>query len=202
MKTACTSRLAFLNPRDLLGFALYAAGLVLVLAPMGSAAAGDNAAAELRQSAPAQAPGRWRVAGDLVTARTDHTATLLPNGQVLVAGEGNNTTGLVASAELYDLATGIWTATGSMATARQQHTATLLPNGQVLVTGGLGASFGYLTSVELYDPATEMWTATHPFAPGRIYHTATLLRNGRVLVSGGLSQYGTLARAQVYKSAP
>src|SRR5437773_12153236 len=102
MKTACTSRLAFLNPRDLLGFALYAAGLVLVLAPMGSAAAGDNAAAELRQSAPAQAPGRWRVAGDLVTARTDHTATLLPNGQVLVAGGGNNTTGLLVSAELYE----------------------------------------------------------------------------------------------------
>ena len=107
MKTACTSRLAFLNPRDLLGFALYAAGLVLVLAPMGSAAAGDNAAAELRQSAPAQAPGRWRVAGDLVTARTDHTATLLPNGKVLVAGGQSPGGSILTSAELYDPATGM-----------------------------------------------------------------------------------------------
>src|SRR5438046_2327168 len=135
MKTECNSRLVFLNPRILIGFALCAAGLVIALAPMGSAVAGDNAAAELSASVEAQATGRWRVTGNLVTARTDHTATLLPNGQVLVAGEGNNTTGLVASAELYDLATGIWTATGSMATARELHTATLLPNGQVLVAG-------------------------------------------------------------------
>ncbi len=86
MKTECTSRLAFLNPRVLIGFALYAAGLVLALAPMSSAAAGDNADAELSQSVPAQAPGRWKVTGDLGTARYGHTATLLANGQVLVAG--------------------------------------------------------------------------------------------------------------------
>ena len=137
MKTACTSRIAFLNPRVLIGFALYAAGLVLALAPMSSATAGDNAAAELNQSVPAQAPGRWRITGDLVTARYVHTATLLPNGQVLVAGGyGPDCCTILASAELYDPATGAWTATGSMTTARVDHTATLLPNGQVLVAGG------------------------------------------------------------------
>ena len=69
MKTECTSRLGFLNPRVLIGFALYAAGLVLAFGAMSSAAAGDNTAVELSQSVPAQAPGRWKVTGDLVTAR-------------------------------------------------------------------------------------------------------------------------------------
>ena len=66
---------------------------------------------------------------------TGHTATLLPNGKVLVAG-GYDSVGSLASAELYDPASGTWTATGSLATARASHTATLLPNGKVLVAGG------------------------------------------------------------------
>ncbi len=64
-----------------------------------------------------------------------HTATLLPNGKVLVAG-GFGSSGPLASAELYDPATGPWSPTGSLATARYVHTATLLPNGKVLVAGG------------------------------------------------------------------
>ena len=68
-----------------------------------------------------------------------HTATLLPNGKVLVAG-GYDSSGTLASAELYDPASGTWTATGSLATARVCHTATLLPNGKVLVAGGLTTS--------------------------------------------------------------
>ena len=73
MKTACTSRLAFLNPRILIGFALYAAGLVLAFGIMSSAVAGDNPTAELSPSVPAQAPGKWKVTGSLVTARYRHT---------------------------------------------------------------------------------------------------------------------------------
>src|SRR5438093_6322227 len=75
----------------------------------------------------------WVPTGNLVTARTRHTATLLPNGKVLVAG-GNNGPAL-SSAELYDPASGTWTATGSLGTARERPTATLLPNGKVLVAG-------------------------------------------------------------------
>ena len=65
----------------------------------------------------------------MITARYNHTATLLLNGKVLVAG--GNTAGPVATntCELYDPATGIWTNTGSMITPRNSHTATLLPNG-------------------------------------------------------------------------
>ncbi len=79
--------------------------------------------------------GTWSSTGSLATARNYHTATLLPNGKVLVAG-GLATSGRLASAELYDPATGSWSPTGNLATARYRHTATLLPNGKVLVAGG------------------------------------------------------------------
>jgi Kelch motif len=76
------------------------------------------------------AGGFFSSTGSLVTARYIHIATLLPNGQVLVAGGFDGS--LLASAELYDPTSGIWTATDSLATARDGHTATLLPSGKVL----------------------------------------------------------------------
>jgi WD40 repeat protein len=82
-------------------------------------------------------------------AGSSHTATLLPNGKMLVTGGGQDQT----SAELYDPATDIWTLTGALRAARGGHTATLLPNGKVLVAGGASG-----TSTELYDPATGTWT--------------------------------------------
>src|SRR5439155_14869814 len=77
----------------------------------------------------------WSATGSSATARagqpSGHTATLLPNGKVLVAG-GGDINGIHASAELYDPASGTWSATGSLTTSRSGHTATLLPNGKVL----------------------------------------------------------------------
>ena len=81
------------------------------------------------------ATGSWSSTGSLNTARYDHTATLLPNGKVLVAG-GLGLHGYLSSAELYDPATGSWSSTSNLGTARYVHTATLLPNGKVLVAGG------------------------------------------------------------------
>src|SRR5258707_1149719 len=150
MKTACTARIVLLSPRILIGFALYAAGLVLALAPMNSGVAGDKTAAELRAPVPAQAPGRWKVTGSMANARESHKATLLPDGRVLVAGGVDRRIGTLRSAELYDPATGTWTPTGSLATGRVYHTATLLPNGQVLVAGGGRLPTGNLASAELY----------------------------------------------------
>jgi N-acetylneuraminic acid mutarotase len=127
--------------------------------------------------------GYWVPAGNLITARYGHTATLLPNGKVLVAG-GNDTSGVaLSSAELYDPATGQWSATGSLSTARFQHTATLLPDGRVLVVAG-GAAAG-LASAELYNPATGQWVATNSTHWPHQQHTATLLPSGNVLVVGG-----------------
>src|SRR5205814_793375 len=98
------------------------------------------------------------------TARTEHTATLLPNGKVLVAG-GATSGGVFASAELYDPASGTWTATGSLNTGRLDHTATLLPNGMVLVAGGYDGSHVFV-SAELYTPAaTPTPTPTPTITP-------------------------------------
>ncbi len=98
-----------------------------------------------------RATGTWAPTGSITAARQGHTATLLPNGQVLVAGGDTCLYGgcpALASAELYNPATGTWAPTGSMNVARSHHTATLLPNGQVLAAGGDAGS------AELYNPAT------------------------------------------------
>src|SRR6266568_1427373 len=136
-------------------------------APITPVAAGGN---QLAIAGPASAPSLFSVdapftfdnTGSLNTARRDHTATLLSNGKVLVAGGYNG--GSLASAELYDPTSGTWTATGSLATARYVHTATLLPNGKVLVAGGAGALDAPPASGELYDPASGTWTATGSLA--------------------------------------
>ena len=135
--------------------------------------------------------GNWTATGNMMTERLYNTATLLPNGKVLITGGAtfNTTTfvtGVASSAEIYDPATGLFTATGSMATPRSGHTATLLSNGTVLVAGG-GDSSGMLDSAEIYDPATGLFTATGSMTSARQSHTATLLPGtvGRVLVVGG-----------------
>ncbi len=128
------------------------------------------------------ANGTWKTTNSLNTARTQHTATLLPDGKVLVAG-GYGNSAYLAGAETYDPATGTWKTVGQMAAARYSHTATLLLNGKVLVAGGLGA--GPLANGELYNPPTESWTATGPLNTPRYSHTATLLPNGKVLIACG-----------------
>ena len=91
---------------------------------------------------PAQAAGigTWSSTGSMATARQYHSATLLSDGKVLVAG-GGSSSGILASAELYDPTSSSWSSTGSMATARQYHSATLLLDGKVLVAGGVGGAF-------------------------------------------------------------
>src|SRR5262249_32651910 len=105
MKTARFSRIGFFHPRILIGFAPYMSGLILAFAPMSSTVAGGNVAAELGASVPTQGTrGTWTATGDLGTPRWRHTATLLPNDQVLVAGGGNFIDGILVSAELYQSA--------------------------------------------------------------------------------------------------
>jgi hypothetical protein len=146
-------------------------------------------------------PGEWELTGGLKTARFHHTATLLPDGRVLVAG-GEDGSDPLASVELYDPASGTWSATASLSTARDSHTATLLPDGMVLVAGGRETIPGIsLASAELYDPASGTWSPTGRLNTGRVFHTATLLQNGMVLVAGGKETGISLASAELYDPA-
>jgi hypothetical protein len=149
------------------------------------------------------ASGTWTLTGSLNTARYLHTATLLPNGMVLVAGGLDSNLNALPSAELYDPASGTWTATGNLNTACALHTATLLSNGMVLVAGGHdGPTFApsdILSSTELYDPTSGTWTFTGNLNTARQSHTATLLPNGMALVAGGFECCSpTSASAELY----
>jgi len=141
----------------------------------------------------------WITNGPLLLARHSHTATLLPNGEVLVVGGVGKIVGLTDSAEIYDPATGTNRPTGSLNSFRRDHTATLLLNGKVLVAGGFGGE--PLVSAELYDPATGNWTPTGNMNASREFHSATLLRNGTVLVAGGRNDHGVINSAELYNPA-
>jgi N-acetylneuraminic acid mutarotase len=129
----------------------------------------------------------WTLTGDLMIARAYPTATLLPNGKVLLVGGGDDYIGGLDTAELYDAATGQWKFTGRLNAGRTWHTATALPNGKVVVAGGYVDSGAILNSAELYDPDSETWSLAGSLNSAHSWHTATLLENGKVLIAGGRS---------------
>ena len=139
--------------------------------------------------------GTFDLTGSMETGRYVHTATLLNNGMVLVAG---GCCPSLPTAELYNPATGSFTPTGSM--TAPYALATLLNNGMVLIEGG-GATG--LPGGELYNPLTGSFSYTNgKMSTPRDWHTATLLKNGLVLMAGGIdSNYNALASAELYDPA-
>jgi uncharacterized protein (TIGR03437 family) len=136
----------------------------------------------------AQSPGKFVTTGSMTALRTNHTATLLKDGRVLITGgEGVDVRGkgtFLASAELYDPSTGAFTPTGDMTTSRFWHTATLLADGRVLIAGGLPEANSFPSSSELYDPATGLFTRSAEMTGKHFFHLANLLNNGKVLITG------------------
>jgi hypothetical protein len=156
--------------------------------------------------------GTFSQTGNLGTARTAHTATLLKNGNVLVTGglvystqAGSPIESALSSSELFDATRGSFAPTASMTTGRGGHSATLLGDGTVLVAGGniVGTRYGpkmfvvqSQDSAELFDSTGNTVTQTGSMETPRSYHTSTLLQDGRVLVTGG-ADYTVQSSAQV-----
>jgi hypothetical protein len=148
----------------------------------------------------------WIETASMHVERAYDTATLLKDGQVLVAGgmrnSSNSDNGLslgTNSCELYDPSTGSWSVTGSLHDNRFGHTATLLNDGRVLVVGGMiSQRLGLTSSCELYDPATGSWNLTGSLNIPRYFHTATLLSDGNVLVAGGHNGSARVLECELY----
>lgn len=129
----------------------------------------------------------WTHAGELNDRRAAHSATLLHDGRVLIAGGYGFSDDPMASAELFDPTTITFQRTGRLVASRYGHSATLLQNGMVLVARGSNDAdlITTLRSAELYDPATGRWMLTGRLAKGSVYHTATAMPEGTVIVTGG-----------------
>ena len=158
-------------------------GRVLVVAGR-DADYGPLATAELYNPA----TGTWTNAASLNNGedREFHTATLLPNGKVLVVGGLHQSayTYLAYSSQVYNPTNASWSVGGP--SGFYGHTATLLANGKVLIVGGTGIlGSGPYSSVYLYDPGSNSSSLTNGLRAARAFHTATLLTNGKVLIQGG-----------------
>src|SRR5262249_53922801 len=139
-----------------------------------------------------QSTGIFNRTGDMTTARAGHTATLLPDGRVLIVGGASQG----PLAEAYDPSTGAFSPADNMITSRGGHRAILLPDGNVIILGGIVLQDGRtlilrdmigfpLKTAEVYDPASGTFTLTGAYAdPSPEWDTATLLLDGRVLLTG------------------
>jgi hypothetical protein len=146
--------------------------------------------------------GTWEPTSPMSVARRNHTATLLPDGTVLVIGGSDGAGALQSTAETYDPASGTWSQVDAMTVARAYHSATLLPDGRVLVAGGSDQDWAHSASSELFDPVTGRWATVSSMAQPRRQHSATLLPTGHVLVAGGFHEYtGIHTTAEAYDPA-
>lgn len=133
--------------------------------------------------------GGVAVGQPMVESRRGHSATLLANGKLLIAGGESDSSSI--SAELYDPATGTWSSAGVIPNRHAGHATAVLQDGRVLIAGGVGSgpAVGF---VEIYNPVTNQWSAARSMSLEVHGLTATTLQNGKVLVTGGNGGLGPI----------
>jgi len=141
--------------------------------------------------------GTWTLAAPLAEARYGHAASLLSDGEVLVAGGWTIGGPALGSVELYNPVTNSWSNTGSLNFPRYYHTAVTLLEGSVLVAGGFNNGSNQLPG-EIYDPTSGTWMIVGKATFSPAFLTSTLLFDGRVLLAAGTTFSFTTAKAQVY----
>ncbi|HTC47999.1 MAG TPA: kelch repeat-containing protein [Candidatus Aquilonibacter sp.] len=142
-------------------------------------------------------------AASMLEPRSGHSATLLPDGRILIVGGMRRNQDFYKSAELYDPASGKFQPTGEMNERRVGHVAVLLRSGKVLIAGGWISIHGATDSAELYDPATGKFALIGKMTTRRARQSATLLANGDVLLAGGDDHDGpdaAVASAEIFHS--
>ncbi len=170
-----------------LGLGSLALLLLVWLVPPGSRQGGNTPAA-LAQSGPASPPAvSSPQAPQLAAARTQHSATLLGDGTVLIAGGRSQPGGPpLDSAELF-VPTQDAALAAPLAQARAGHAAASSATGEVLLGGGEDAQ-GRLSSLELFHPSQGVSTSLSlALSAPRSHHTLTTLSDGRQFVVGGFN---------------
>jgi hypothetical protein len=175
---------------------LLADGKVLVAGGLGLTAGPDGFLPTLSNAEVFDpATGTFSATGSMTQARWRHTATLLSDGRVLVAGGYFDHICTTASAELFDPGTGTFSSAGIMLTERVQHTATLLKSGEVLMAGGSNGCAPDSSDdppwdplfVELFEPGLGNFQAGSDMSTTRIGHAAIHLLDDKVLILGGIA---------------
>ncbi|WP_373497512.1 IPT/TIG domain-containing protein [Aquiflexum sp.] len=126
---------------------------------------------------------QWARTGGLNEKRHGHTATLLTDGRVLVAG-GRNTNDFLNSVEIFNPETNTWAHSGYLHLERAQHSACLLADGKILFIGGF-SPIGVLNQCEIYDPETGISNLIEPMNSPRALHSSVQLDEQRIMVISG-----------------